>query len=627
MSATYTCFLVHSFATYFDVLAVEPTLPRYTSLEEKRQAFKFTPYPTLPDGKPAQYPPALAHIPAEDDVAQWKIFNVLGLAQAQVMLQKVTPDEFLGRTREWILSKARAVVGGCPQQGLTIDDVVDYNQHHRKSAVDIARGKNLGHLEDWYSDRRFADQQFSGTNPTTIRLVSDSFLGEFVAAARAGGYDKWADVLTEADPKSLFMQDCSYFREAAGVSDPAGELHNKQPGSNDNWTCCAVSLFRLHEDGKLHPVAICIDYKGSMDKSVTIFNQRMLPTDSTAGEKEDWPWRYAKTCAQVSDWIRHELAVHLTESHLVEEAIIVATNRTIPMEHIVYKILSPHWYKTLSLNAAARASLVPQVIVELIGLTPDQAYSFIRHSFDNFDFQARYVPTDLHGRGFPADEESLEHPRYRNYPYAKNMLLFWNVLRTYVESMLEPHYPDDAAVARDRHIQAWSAEVQTSGHVKTFPTITTRAHLADAITMCIHVASPFHTAVNYLQNFYQSFVPAKPPMLCSPLPTSLTRLLSLAEPDLAAALPLGRQREWLLAAQIPWLLSFRVEPDRSLLNYALSQYRVCRVGGRDAGASEAFYRALCGLARRFYYNSVAQDEGAVPYMVLDPGQTAVSILI
>ena len=556
------------------------------------------------------------------------------MAQAEIMLQKVTPDEFLGKTRSWILSKARAAVGGCPQSGLTIDDVVAYNKEHRKSAVDIARGENLGHLDDWFSDRRFADQQFTGTNPTTIRPVSDSFFEEFVDAAKAGGYDKWTEALTRANRASLLMQDCSYFRKAAGVSDPAEEIHHKQPGNDENWVCCAVSLFQLHEDGKLHPVAICIDYKDSMAKSVTIFNKRMLPTDSTAGEKEDWPWRYAKTCAQVSDWLRHELAVHLTESHLIEEAIIVAANRTIPMEHIVYKLLSPHWYKTLSLNAAARASLVPQVIVELIGFSPDQAFNFIRHSFENFDFPGHYVPNDLKDRGFPTDSESFEHPRYKNYPYAQNVLLMWNVLRRYVKAMLELHYDmdDPQAVANDRYIQDWCAEVQTHGHVKTFPTIKTLDQLIDAVTMCIHIASPYHTAVNYLQNFYQSFVPAKPPMLCAPQPSSLKALRTYCEPDLAAALPLNRQREWLLAAQVPWLLSFRVESDRSLLNYALSQYHVYRrkTGKREMAVrdvSEAFYLDLCALARRFYYNSVGQDEGAIPYMVLDPNQTAVSILI
>jgi hypothetical protein len=551
-----------------------------------------------------------------------------------VLLQKVTPDSFFSKTAEWILFEARKAIGGTPEKGLTIQDVVDYNKVYRKTAVDIAMGVNIGNLDDWYSDRRFADQQLTGANPTTIEPVSDSLLDEFIDAARAGGYDAWEVILSKTDPASLYMQDCSYFRKAVGLEDTAEELHSKQKGDDDSWACATVSLFQLHEDGKLHPVAICIDYKGSMDRSVTIFNRRTLPTDSTAGEKEDWPWRYAKTCAQTADWIRHELGVHLTDSHFIEEAIIVAANRTIPMEHVVYKILSPHWYKTLSLNAAARASLVPQVISDLIGFTPEQAYSFIRHSFENYDFQGRYVPVDLASRGFPSDIKSFSHPRYKNYPYGKNMLLMWNTMRTYVRSMLELQYDpqDPDAVSRDTFIRDWYTEVWNHGHLKSFPEIRTLDQLVDAVTMCIHIASPFHTAVNYLQSFYQSFVIAKPPMLCSAPPSSLEDLVRYRERDLIAALPINRQRQWLLAVQVPWLLSFKVDQDRSLLNYALSQWTVYRhkTAPEDLivrEASSKLYLDLCDLAKKFYYNSLAQDPGSVPYMVMDPSNTAVSILI
>lgn len=616
------------------MLAVEPTLPRYINLDEKKELYKFTPYPTLEDGSQAPFPPHLDHIPAKDDVPQWKIFNILGIAEATVLLQKVMPDEFLGKTKDWILSKEREVVAGSPQTGLTIQDVVDYNKNHRKSATDIARGENLGLLDDWYSDRRFADQQLSGCNPTTIKNVSDELFDEFVKAAKDNGYDKWAASLAKADRKSLFVQDNSYFREAIGVKDPAAEMNHKQAWSDLNWACGSVSLFQLHPDGKLHPIAICIDYLGSMDKSVTIFNKRMLPTDSTAGEKTDWAWRYAKTCAQVSDWLVHELAVHLTNAHLIEEAVIVATNRTIPMDHVIYKILSPHWYKTLSLNAAARASLVPQVIADIIGFSPDQAFSFIRHAFDNFDFVGNYVPHDLERRGFPATEQGLNDPRYKNYPYAKNMLTLWEALRTYVKSMLELSYDkaDPNAVARDEYVKEWAKEVQTAAHIKSFPTITTIDELTDAITMCIHIAAPFHTAVNYLQNFYQSFVVGRPPMLCSRPPRTLAQLRAFAEADLVAALPINRQREWLLAAHVPWLLSFKVESDRSLLNYALSQWSVYKKKEKEEerqvrDISEMFYLDLCRLAKKFYYNSRGMDAGSIPYMVLDPASTAVSILI
>jgi hypothetical protein len=44
-------------------------------------------------------------------------------------------------------------------------------------------------------------------------------------------------------------------------------------------------------------------------------------------------------------------------------------------------------------------------------------------------------------------------------------------------------------------------------------------------------------------------------------------------------------------------------------------------------ASERLYSDLQGLQGVFYRNSRAMDAGSIPYMVLDPGLTAVSILI
>jgi len=154
----------------FDVLGVEPTLPRYRTLQEQKALYQFSSYPTIADGKPAQYPPYLEYIPSDQSVSVFKIFSAVGLAQTQVLLKKITPDEdgILGRTREWFLEKKRAVAyGGEPEKGVNIQDVVDYNKYHRKYGTDIEGGGNIGLLHDWFSDRRFADQQFTGTNPTT----------------------------------------------------------------------------------------------------------------------------------------------------------------------------------------------------------------------------------------------------------------------------------------------------------------------------------------------------------------------------------------------------------------------------------------------------------------------------
>ncbi|KAH6655409.1 lipoxygenase [Truncatella angustata] len=623
-----------SYASYFDVLAIEPTLPRYIDLKEKRDIYQYSAYPIGDDGKPAAYPPHLQVIPKADDVSKWKIFNALGLAQSIVIVRKVIPDSFLGKTAEWLQNTAIDVIAGDPSVGPTIKDCEEYNKFHRKSGTDIARGENVGLLPDWFSDRRFAEQSFTGTNPTTITRASKSFVEEFIKAARSGGYIKWAEILPKIDPASLFVQDCSYYREAMGVASDE-TVHHKEPLSEDNWACAPVTLFQLHDNGKLHPVAICIDYKKTMEKSVTIFNKRVSPSDSSKTEATDWPWRYAKTCAQVADWVRHELTVHLTNSHFIEETVIVATNRTIPMEHIIYKTLHPHWYKTLSLNAAARDALVPHTIRDIVGFSPEQASSFIRHGYENYDFVGNYVPNQLTSRGFPDTEAALRDPKYKNYPYAKNMTLMWTAIRQYVSSILQTYYDKaraDEMVAEDPYIADWCKEIQTAGWLKTFPTIETFDQLVDAVTMCIHVAAPFHSTVNYLQNFYQAFVPNKPPCLCTALPTSLDDLRSFTEDHMIRALPIRRQREWLLATQLPWLLSFRVASDRSLLNFALSQWNVYKKKRGDKEVqvrdiSEMFYLELCRLAKVFYYNSREMDDGAIPYMVMDPANTAVSVLI
>ena len=44
-------------------------------------------------------------------------------------------------------------------------------------------------------------------------------------------------------------------------------------------------------------------------------------------------------------------------------------------------------------------------------------------------------------------------------------------------------------------------------------------------------------------------------------------------------------------------------------------------------AAEKFYEDLRGLSEVFEKNSEEMTEGSIPYNVLDPGSTAVSILI
>ena len=44
-------------------------------------------------------------------------------------------------------------------------------------------------------------------------------------------------------------------------------------------------------------------------------------------------------------------------------------------------------------------------------------------------------------------------------------------------------------------------------------------------------------------------------------------------------------------------------------------------------ASQTLYTDLQRLQKTFFYNNTGMEKGSIPYMVLDPGLTTVSILI
>lgn len=84
--------------------------------------------------------------------------------------------------------------------------------------------------------------------------------------------------------------------------------------------------------------------------------------------------------------------------------------------------------------------------------------------------------------------------------------------------------------------------------------------------------------MNYLQDYYYGFVLARPPAHCTALPQDLKVLQTYTEKEFTAALPIGtdgaKWKDWLLAAQLPELLNYKVESRYNLITYAKSLYNV-----------------------------------------------------
>ena len=588
------------------------------------------------------------------------IFNSMRFLGTSVILGQIFPEQIEG----WL--------NNAPGRNATIAEVEAQNEELLAQNVGIYTKPNIGARKDpisdkldWFTDAVFAQQHLTGPNPATLTKASQLWIDRFVDAADRAGNTEMLRVLKEAYKlKELYIQDYSDFRTSTGVrwnrvfeaQDP-GRWGKREM----RYGCAPVCLFRLYSTdekrvGKLHPLSIVLDYRERpstngtpsrhMRNSVVTFNKRLDPLDridKIENQREDWPWRYAKTCVQSADWTRHEVAVHLVHTHFIEEAVIVAAHRSFGtdktgLEHPIYRLLKPHWLKTLSLNAAARGTLVPQVVVPLVGMTAEQLMKFATDAYENFRFTP--VPEDLRSRGFIP--EQLDQEKYKNCAYARNINTLWGILHKFVSTYLDatlPHYRKPLAVEQDKDIQHWCWEMTNSkgGGLKHFPKkITTREQLVDILTMCIHIASPQHTAVNYLQEFYQVFVINKPPALYTPIPTSLEVWSAITERTFTDALPIHVPRAWLLASHIPHLLNMTVASEQNLINYARSLYFAHKPGENDTvsveeqavlDAAKGLWLELVNFARIVLRYSADMDPECTRYEVLKPDVTAVSILI
>lgn len=269
------------------------------------------------------------------------------------------------------------------------------------------------------------------------------------------------------------------------------------------------------------------------------------------------------------------------------------------------------------------------------GLSTSQTHSFILDAYRRFNFTARYVPTDLSRRGFPSTPSDLaSNPQFHNYAWAKNISMLWAIIHKYVTSILRTVYKCDDDVMHDKHVQNWCGEMHspTGGQMNSFPDIRTLEQLANAVTMCIHIASPLHNSVNYLQGYYQSFVPNKPSCLASPVPTKLSELMAFGEKDFMKALPIKDTRVWRMCEQLPHLMSSPVEQEMNMRKYAKDVERETREkkGSRWETVGEAaieFGEELMEAEILFRRNSDMLDDHLMPYKVLDPDHLAVSILM
>jgi arachidonate 15-lipoxygenase len=115
------------------------------------------------------------------------------------------------------------------------------------------------------------------------------------------------------------------------------------------------------------------------------------------------------------------------------------------------------------------------------------------------------LPDDVKSRGM----EAIPH-----YPYRDDGMRVWHATNKFATALVDAIYNgSDGAVAGDEPLQRWAASIASpkGGNIHSMPNaLQTRAELARVLTSVIFTCGPQHSAVNFTQHDYGSFVLSMP---------------------------------------------------------------------------------------------------------------------
>jgi arachidonate 15-lipoxygenase len=340
------------------------------------------------------------------------------------------------------------------------------------------------------SDASFARLFVAGPDPTRlVRLtaVPEKFpigqeqldavpelAGEELGALLAAGRVYWVDYVA-----------------MAGL---AGGRHAQGP----KFMYAPMIAFGVGRDGRLHPFAIQCGQEPAGREIYT-------PADG-------YSWKLAKNCVLVAHNTFHEVVTHLGLTHLLIEAIMLATVRNLAAVHPVAVLLSSHFEGTAVINKLAVNVLIQpgRAVDKLIGADLDGAYALLGRERLGYSFRGNYLPNRF-ARAGVADGDALP-----DFPYRDDARLLWDAIAGWAADFVAAYYHSDAEVLADRELQAWAAEIDApdGGRIRDFGAnpgqIDDRNDLTEILTMIIWVAGPQHAAVNFPQLPDMAFLPANP---------------------------------------------------------------------------------------------------------------------
>mmetsp|Transcript_14598 Transcript_14598/g.47562 ORF Transcript_14598/g.47562 Transcript_14598/m.47562 type:complete len:672 (-) Transcript_14598:863-2878(-) len=475
----------------------------------------------------------------------------------------------------------------------------------------------------WKTDRGFAQQYLSGTNPVMITRVTsldrDVLQGGGEPLVGALGR-KTLDELIDA--KNLYVVNYDAWDPSEGGSQASPRTVLSE---NASWPkmyyYSPMVLFSVPEgDDKLMPLAIQIEKTAK----AKVF---------TPDEQE---WTYAKMVVTSADENVHEWLSHLGKTHLtIEPQIVAAWNQLKSVNHDLYDFLSPHYQDTLFLSWAARLTLLyyatpedwsdPAQVAEAAAASTSVADAefavgaakFLQvllgywtdYSFFDYGFEA-----ELAKRGFTGDLE--KDPLYEKYLYLQDGLKLWKAIGQYASDYVDSQYATDLDLKNDAILQKWASEVADPGraNIKGFPSpMPDKATLAKCLQTTIWTTSGLHSAVNFPQFDFMAYQPNRPSAFLQPIDKASESLQWAFDNAVSTnAIASG-------IAQTIWLLT--LPSDHTLVDLTEHSDKPF------AGAYEKFKKNLLDISNQIKLRNDKLPENDVPfkYTYLDPTFVPASI--
>jgi len=232
-------------------------------------------------------------------------------------------------------------------------------------------------------------------------------------------------------------------------------------------------------------------------------------------------WSLAKQCFQVADMTVHGQVYHFGYCHILLEALILSSHRTLSERHPVLTLLRPHFEMTLGANDVAKDALVSRggYIDRLLGGSLDAGNELMKNATRAVTWRD-LVPSREFEQGGTDDLDLLP-----DFPWRDDGLLSWPIVHDFVKAYLNLYYTADGDVGGDEELMAWVDEIAEGARLPALikrDELQTKDALASFVAGIIYRATVYHAAINYAGYDWQLFGPNKAGSGYAPAPTATT---------------------------------------------------------------------------------------------------------